>query len=117
MDASNFYRNNHSTFVISPHGMLAEGALQFSPKKKKIISLLFQRSAFAAAKLLFATAESEYEDIRNFGLKMPVAIIPNGANIPNIKKQICHKRKNCYFTWSFASKKRFRYSNKGMVKN
>ncbi len=89
----NFYRNNHSTFVISPHGMLAKGALQFSPKKKKIIGLLFQQSAFEAAKLLFATAESEYEDIRNFGLKMPVAIIPNGVNIPNIKKQICHKRK------------------------
>ena len=31
----NFYTNNHSTFVISPHGMLAEGALQFSPKKKE----------------------------------------------------------------------------------
>lgn len=88
----NFYRSSNATFVISPHGMLAEGALKFSSKKKKIFDLMFQRSAFADAKLLFATAESELEDIRNYGLKTPIAIIPNGVNIPNIKKKNNHKK-------------------------
>ena len=88
----NFYRNSHSKFVISPHGMLAQGALKFSTKKKKIINLLFQRYAFADAKLLIATAESELEDIRKFGLKMPIAIIPHGVKIPHIKKNIIQKK-------------------------
>ena len=34
---------------------------------------------------MFATAESEIEDIRRYGLKMPIALVPNGVNIPNIK--------------------------------
>ncbi len=82
----NIYRNKNAAFVISTHGMLAEGALKFSQKKKKIFHLLFQKSAFADAKLLFATAESEMEDIRKYGLKMPIALVPNGVNIPDIKK-------------------------------
>ena len=82
----NIYRNNNIDFVISPHGMLAAGALKFSPKKKKIFHFFFQKYALADAKLMFATAESEIEDIRRYGLKMPIALIPNGVNIPNIKK-------------------------------
>ena len=89
----NCYRNPQSNFVISPHGMLAPGALKFSPRKKKIFDFLFQRSAFEDTKLLFATAESEFEDIRNFGLKAPIAIIPNGVNIPNINKEKIYKNK------------------------
>ena len=88
----NFYRNSSSKFIISPHGMLAERALKFSSKKKKIFDYLFQKSAFANAKLLFATAESEFEDIRNYGLNTPIAIIPNGVNIPNIKKNNFKKK-------------------------
>jgi poly(glycerol-phosphate) alpha-glucosyltransferase len=43
--------------------------------------------------LFFASAESEFEDIRNFGLKAPIAIIPHGVNIPNIKKKKTYKDK------------------------
>lgn len=88
----NCYRNPQTNFVISPHGMLAPGALIFSSRKKQIFDYLFQRSAFEDAKLFFATAESEFEDIRNYGIKAPIAIIPNGVNIPNIKKQKIYKK-------------------------
>ena len=89
----NFYRNSRAKFVISTHGMLADNALKFSYKKKKIINFLFQKAAFADAKLLFATAENEYEDIRDYGLKNPIAIIPIGVNIPNVKKSNLKKNK------------------------
>ena len=74
----NFYRSSNATFVISPHGMLAEGALKFSSKKKKIFDLMFQRSAFADAKLLFATAESlgGIESLINHPWTMTHAAIP-----------------------------------------
>ena len=64
----NFYRNRHCIFVISPHGMLSE-SLKFSSRKKRVFDFLFQRSAFSDAKLLFATAESEFEDIRKVWFK------------------------------------------------
>ena len=65
---ANIYRNSRATYVISPHGMLAENALKFSPKKKKKFHSFFQKGALADSKLFFASAESEFEDIRNFGL-------------------------------------------------
>ena len=45
------------------------------------------------AKLFSASAESEFEDIRNFGLKASIAIIPHGVHIPNIKKNKIYKDK------------------------
>ena len=83
----NIYRNSSATFVISPHGMLAKNALKFSSKKKKIFNSLFQKKALADAQLFFASAESEFEDIRNYGLNAPIAVIPHGVNIPNVKKK------------------------------
>ena len=41
-----------------------------------------QRSAIHAAACLHATSTQEYEDIRKFGLKGPVAVVPNGIDIP-----------------------------------
>ena len=89
----NIYRTSNAKFVISPHGMLAENALKFSPIKKKFFYSLFQKKALADVQLFFASAESEFEDIRNFGLKAPIAIIPHGVHIPNIKKNKTYKDK------------------------
>lgn len=83
----NIYRSTNAKFIISPHGMLAQNALKFSPIKKKIFYSLFQKKALADAQLFFASAENEFQDIRNFGLNTPIAIIPHGVNIPNIKKK------------------------------
>jgi len=38
----------------------------------------------ASAALYLATAESEYDDIRSFGMPQPVAVIPNGIDLPDI---------------------------------
>ncbi len=78
----NILRTRAAKFVITPHGMLTPVALSFSPIKKALASALFQGRALAAATMLHATAESEYGDIRQLGLKQPVAIIPNGIDIP-----------------------------------
>lgn len=82
----NIYRSSAATFVISPHGMLTPVALGYSPLKKRLFRLLFQDNALSAAALFHATAESEYEDIRRFGLRQPVAIIPNGIELPALVK-------------------------------
>lgn len=68
--------------VISPRGMLGAEALAFSRHRKRIAWALGQRRALQAATCFHATAESEAEDIRRAGLTAPVAVIPNGIEIP-----------------------------------
>ena len=70
---------NH--FVLSPRGMLGEAALKFSAREKQLFWMLAQGRAARAATCLHATSRQEYEDIRAFGLKAPIAIIPNGIDV------------------------------------
>lgn len=70
--------------VIAPRGMLALPALAYSPGIKRLFGLLWQNRAFGRAAVFHATAGSEYDDIRAFGLRQPVAILPNGVDIPEL---------------------------------
>jgi glycosyltransferase involved in cell wall biosynthesis len=67
-------------YVLSPRGMISPWALGHKGWKKRIALPLYQRRILEDAAMLVATAESEYESIREFGLKQPVAIIPNGID-------------------------------------
>ena len=73
-----------SLLVHSPRGMLGDAALRISAWKKRPFWWLVQRSALACADCIHATAFSEYEEIRAAGLKNPVAIIPNGIDLPKM---------------------------------
>jgi glycosyltransferase involved in cell wall biosynthesis len=68
--------------VVSPRGMLAPAALAFSRLKKRAFWVLLQGQAVRAAACIHATSEQEYEEIRSFGLANPVAVIPNGIDLP-----------------------------------
>ncbi|HVA80760.1 MAG TPA: glycosyltransferase [Candidatus Binataceae bacterium] len=69
--------------VVSPRGMLAPAALEFSRWKKRAFWALFQGPSIRHVACLHATSEQEYEEIRSFGLSRPVAIISNGIDIPD----------------------------------
>jgi glycosyltransferase involved in cell wall biosynthesis len=73
--------------VISPHGMLAPAALAFSRLKKRVFWALVQGRAVRDAACIHATSEQEYEEIRGFGLTNPVAVIPNGIDVPGLPAQ------------------------------
>jgi glycosyltransferase involved in cell wall biosynthesis len=70
-----------SHLVLSPRGMLGDAALEFSARKKRLFWTLAQGGAARAATCLHATSRQEYEEIRAFGLKAPIAIIPNGIDV------------------------------------
>lgn len=70
--------------VVSPHGMFGEAALAFSARRKRLFWRMVQAKSVRAAACLHATAPSEYEDIRAFGLRQPVAIVPNGIDLPDL---------------------------------
>lgn len=69
-------------FVASPRGSLSKYAFESGSFTKRIFWPLFQRSAFQTAACFHATADHEFEDIRRMGFTQPVAIIPNGVDIP-----------------------------------
>lgn len=75
-------RRHGVPLVVSPRGMLGAEALAFSPHRKRLAWALGQRRALEAAACFHATAETEAEEIRRAGLTAPVAVIPNGIDIP-----------------------------------
>ena len=71
-------------FIVAPRGMLAPAALAFSRTKKRIVWALLQGDVVRRASCIHATSEQEYDEIRDFGLKNPVAIVPNGIDLPEL---------------------------------
>lgn len=72
--------------VCSPHGMLDPYIIHSQGKLKRIVSKIFFQKGLEAVDCYHALCQKELEDIRAYGLKQPVAIIPNGINIPTQKK-------------------------------
>lgn len=79
------YRKTNTPYIITPHGMLDPWQLKqtFTKNlKKKIILSLYEAEHLKNAACIQALCLSEYEAIRAFGLTNPVAIIPNGIELP-----------------------------------
>ncbi len=85
--------NTGRPVVISPHGMLDPWALCNSAWKKKIVGKLFANSSLQNATCLHALCRLEAESIRAYGLKNPIAIIPNGVELPALDVDRNYKEK------------------------
>lgn len=72
--------------VIAPRGMLSAAALSFSTWKKQLFWRLVQARAASAAACYHATSDQEYQEIRAFGIRAPVAVIPNGIDVEQLPK-------------------------------
>jgi poly(glycerol-phosphate) alpha-glucosyltransferase len=70
--------------VVSPHGMLDPWAVQNAAWKKKLVGKLFANQSLHEATCIHALCRSEVESIRAYGLDNPVALIPNGVELPEI---------------------------------
>ncbi len=73
--------------VVSPRGMLDPWAVQNAAWKKRIVGMLFARRALEQATCIHALCRSEADSIRAYGLKAPIAIIPNGVELPMLGKK------------------------------
>lgn len=85
-------RNWNTPLIIQPHGMLMPWALNHKAWKKRISMALYQRRNLATAKVLLATAQVEYENLRALGFRNPIAVIPNGVHFPATSKKISLSR-------------------------
>ena len=70
-------RRRNTPCVIAPRGTFYPEALTYSKWKKRIFMQLWFKKDLQYATCLHATCKQELEHIRNFGLKNPVAVIPN----------------------------------------
>jgi len=68
--------------VLSPHGMLDPWAVKNSAWKKKVAGALFANESLRKASCIHALCRAEAESIRAYGLKNPIALIPNGVGLP-----------------------------------
>lgn len=78
------HRLTGKPYIITPHGMLDPWARDHSWWKKKAVRIFFEDRHLAGAGCLRATAELEAENFRSFGLRNPIAIVPNGVEIPTL---------------------------------
>ncbi len=71
--------------IISPHGMLEPWALKNSRLKKFVAARLFEDGNLMHAACLHALCVPEARNFRHYGLKNPIAVIPNGVDLEPFK--------------------------------
>jgi len=80
--AKNYSRTNKRPYLVSPHGMLDPWAVKNSAWKKKAALILYEQEHLRRASCLRALCQPEAKAIRDFGLKNPVCVVPNGIDLP-----------------------------------
>ena len=83
-DHYRWYKESRKPYLIAPRGMLDPWALNNSWWKKKLIGALFENTHLRSAGCMHALCDSEMQSMRAYGLKSPVAVIPNGIELPDL---------------------------------
>ncbi|HEY8355830.1 MAG TPA: glycosyltransferase [Ramlibacter sp.] len=71
-------------YLVSPHGMLDSWALRNSGVKKRVAAWMYEDGNLHGASALHGLCEPELRAIRNYGLRNPVALVPNGVRVPDL---------------------------------
>ncbi len=77
-------KTGKAKLVVSPRGAFSHWAMSHGSPIKKIFWPVIQRPAVNQAACFHATAAAEYDDIRRLGFRQPVAVIPNGIDVPEL---------------------------------
>jgi glycosyltransferase involved in cell wall biosynthesis len=76
-------RGTACRLVMSPRGMLDAWSLAQSARTKRVAWALLQGPAVRRAALLHATSDGEAQGLRQLGLRAPIAVVPNGVDVPD----------------------------------
>ena len=68
--------------VSAPRGMVTDWSLSHQAWKKRAAWHLYQKHVFRQTSLFHATAPAEVDGLRALGLSQPVAVVPNGVDLP-----------------------------------
>lgn len=89
--ATRLARHSNIPLVIQPRGMLEPWALKWHAKRKQVALRLYQLRDLNSATLFIATSKQEAENIRNFGLSQPIAVVSNGIDLQACKWNVLDK--------------------------
>jgi poly(glycerol-phosphate) alpha-glucosyltransferase len=96
-------------YLISPRGMLDQWALRRSAWKKRLAWTVFERDHLHGAACIHALCEPEAKAIRQFGLRNPICVLPNGVELPSLPEKVAdrpgHQRKSVLFLSRLHPKK------------
>lgn len=81
-------RQSRRPTIVSLHGMLDPTALQISACRKRFARWLFENDHLQSADCIHALSEHEADSIRQFGLRNPICIIPNGIELPSEQEPV-----------------------------
>ncbi len=70
-------------YILSAHGMLEPWALGSKRLKKGLYAAMFERAHLQNAACLHALTAAEARNYRDFGCRGPIAVIPNGVDVPS----------------------------------
>ena len=73
---------NGATLIVSPRGSLSPWAMRHHSAPKLLFWAALQRPALKRAACFHATSEQEVEDVRRLGFRQPIALVPNGIDLP-----------------------------------
>ena len=79
-------RGTNCKLVFCPRGGLSETALKRSRIKKFLMGhFCGQYNALCETDMFHAASMKELEEIRALGYKQPIALVPNGIDVPNVE--------------------------------
>jgi glycosyltransferase involved in cell wall biosynthesis len=91
--------------VISPRGMLGSWELRFKGWKKRLAWRVYQARDARSARLIHVTSADEGEAVRAAGIKSPLAVIPNGVEVPAQRVRPMRPRRRALFLSRIHPKK------------
>lgn len=100
-----YWRRHRKPYVVTPRGMLDPWARANSRCKKRLFSSFVERAHLRDAFCLRATADMEAEHFRAFGLRAPIAIIPNAIPVPRLIERPVGKQRRLLFLSRIHPKK------------
>jgi glycosyltransferase involved in cell wall biosynthesis len=69
-------------YILSTRGMLEPWSLGHKQWKKRLARYLYQDRILASVSMFHATSMDEAKNIRRLGFSQPIAVIPNGIDLP-----------------------------------
>lgn len=100
-----YARKTGAPYMVTPRGMLDPWARRNSAWKKRIAGFAFEYAHLKGACALRATAEMEARHFRDMGLINPIAIVPNGINLPELAQRTEHALRSVLFLSRIHPKK------------
>jgi glycosyltransferase involved in cell wall biosynthesis len=85
--ATRVAREKGIPLVVSPRGMLEPWALAYRAWKKRVAWTVYEKRNLSSARAFCATSSEEARSIRDCGLRQPVAVVPNGVKLPELKER------------------------------